>query len=263
MNKPGLKNILLVHPLGYSSDKASGDISRVANITPPIGLASISAYLAQNDIQSDIIDCYAHPDSDKKYQIYIKSLNPKIIGFSCSTSTFLDGIRLSGIAKAIDPEIKTVFGGAHVSALKESIIEKFSEIDYLVIGEGEQTLTELILSGFKNVSEIQNIVYRNESKKAVFTGYRKKLLDLDSLPFPAYEKLEGYPHKYKLPIFNYPTTPSSSCISSRGCPYSCSYCDRSVFKKSFRYNSALYLYNHIKYLNTRLFDQKYFFLQHF
>ena len=251
MNRPDLKNILLVHPLGYSSDKASGDISRVANITPPIGLASISAYLAQNDIQSDIIDCYAHPDADKKYQHYIKSRKPKIIGFSCSTSTFLDGVRLAGIAKNIDQTIKIVFGGAHISALKNLIIEKYQEIDYLVIGEGEETLTQLIMSGFKNISEIKNIVYKNSSKKVIFTGYRKKLLDLDSLPYPAYEKLEGYPHKYKLPIFNYPTTPSSSCISSRGCPYSCSYCDRSVFKKSFRYNSAQYLYDHIKYLNTR------------
>ena len=85
----------------------------------------------------------------------------------------------------------------------------------------------------------------------LFNGYRAKSIELDTLPFPAYEKLDGYPQAYQLPIFNYPRVPNSSCISSRGCPYACSYCDRSVFRNSFRYNSAEYLYEHLKYLKDR------------
>jgi radical SAM superfamily enzyme YgiQ (UPF0313 family) len=73
-------------------------------------------------------------------------------------------------------------------------------------------------------------------------------LDLDALPFPAYHKLAGYPDAYSLPIFNYPKVPNGSCLSSRGCPYACSYCDRSVFNRTFRYNSAEYLYRHMRYL---------------
>ncbi|SDU43791.1 Radical SAM superfamily enzyme YgiQ, UPF0313 family [Desulfobacula phenolica] len=243
------KKILLVHPLGYKSDKASTDISRIANITPPLGIASICAYLLLRQIDCDIIDCYAHPDADKKINKYLETEKPDYIGFSCSTSTFMDGIRIAKISKSILSDIKIVFGGAHVSALKESIINNFNIVDYVVVGEGEQTLTELIEADNKNLSDIKNIVYKNYDNKVVFTGYRKNLLDLDSLPFPAYEKLDGYPEKYKLPIFNYPKTPNSSCISSRGCPYSCSYCDRSVFRKTFRFNSAEYLYKHFKYLN--------------
>ena len=249
MKEQNIKKILLVHPLGYKSDKASKDISRIANITPPLGIASICAYLLQRQINCDIIDCYAHPDADTKIVKYLETDKPDFIGFSCSTSTFHDGVRLAQMAKSILPDIKVVFGGAHVSALKESIIEKFEHIDYVVAGEGEQTLTELIKADHNDILQIESIVFRDITGKALFTGYRKKLLDLDSLPFPAYEKLEGYPEKYKLPIFNYPKTPNSSCISSRGCPYSCSYCDRSVFKRSFRYNSAQYLYEHFKYLN--------------
>ena len=246
---PNSRKILLVHPLGYTSEKASGDISRIANITPPLGIASICAYLLERQIQCNIIDCYAHPDADIKIIQYLKSKRPNFIGFSCSTSTFLDGIRLAKIAKSIKPDIKVVFGGAHVSALKESIIADFKDIDYIVVGEGEQTLTELLnTDDLEDLSKISNIVFKNNSGQVVFTGYRKELLDLDSLPFPAYEELDGYPEKYKLPIFNYPKTPHSSCISSRGCPYSCSYCDRSVFRKSFRFNSAQYLFDHFKYL---------------
>ena len=102
MIKSDLKKILLVHPLGYQTDKASSDISRIANITPPLGIASICAYLAQKQINCDIIDCYAHPDADIKIKEYLETEKPDFIGFSCSTSTFLDGIRLAEIAKSIN-----------------------------------------------------------------------------------------------------------------------------------------------------------------
>lgn len=104
-------------------------------------------------------------------------------------------------------------------------------------------------SGFDQSQSVAGLVHRNSEGTPEFNGYRAEGLDLDTLPFPAYEKLEGYPEVYKLPIFNYPKAPSTSCISSRGCPYACSYCDRSVFQRTFRYNSAEYLYRHLKYLH--------------
>ncbi len=157
------------------------------------------------------------------------------------------------MAKNILPGIKTVFGGPHVSALKTKILTDFAEVDFAVAGEGEETLAELLACNgeIDQVSLTQGIIYRDREGYPHFSGYRAKGMDLDSLPFPAYEKLDGYPHAYKLPIFNYPRVPNSSCISSRGCPYACSYCDRSVFGSSFRYNSAEYLYEHLKYLNDR------------
>ena len=138
-----------------------------------------------------------------------------------------------------------------MSALKEKILQSYPIIDYIVVGEGEYTLNKLLDADVTDLEQVKNIVFRKENGTIVFTGYRKKLIDLDTLPFPAYEKLSGYPSSYKLPIFNYPKVPNASCISSRGCPYSCSYCDRSVFQRSFRYNSARYLYDHLKYLNDK------------
>ena len=243
--------ILLIHPLGYQSDAAGKDISRLANIMPPIGLASISAYLENRHIESEIIDCFARPNSDRLIRERLKDENPSFIGISCTTSSFNDGVRIAKNAKNILPGIKTVFGGPHVSALKEKVLEGSREIDYVVVGEGEETLAELVENDGQSVSHIPGLVYRDTSGAIGFTGYRKKGLDLDSLPFPAYEKLEGYPDVYKLPIFNYPKTPNSSCISSRGCPYACSYCDRSVFRRSFRFNSAEYMYAHLSYLKDR------------
>ena len=64
-------NILLVHPLGYRTEAAGRDISRLANIMPPVGLASIAAYLKRRNIDAAIIDCYARPDSDCLIRDYL------------------------------------------------------------------------------------------------------------------------------------------------------------------------------------------------
>ena len=244
------QKIVLVHPLGYNPEAAGRDISRKANMMPPLGLASIAAFLEKRNIAVHIIDCYAHPDALSLMKDILRQERPAFIGFSCTTSSFLDGACLARFAKKELPSIQTIFGGSHVSALKEQIMGSFPEVDIVIVGEGEETLYELITSQGENHDQIQGLVYR-DAAGPVFTGYRKKLLELDSLPFPAYEKLAGFPNIYKLPIFNYPKVPNSSCISSRGCPYACSYCDRSVFRRLFRFNSADYLYDHLRYMNNR------------
>jgi anaerobic magnesium-protoporphyrin IX monomethyl ester cyclase len=111
-------------------------------------------------------------------------------------------------------------------------------------------MAELLRMGMDDPGAVRGLIYRDGGTPR-FTGYRDKGVVLDELPFPAYHKLAGFPHSYMLPIFNYPRTPNTSCISSRGCPYACSYCDRSVFRRSFRYNSAHYLYEHLRYLKER------------
>ncbi len=241
------KSILLVHPLGYRAEAAGRDISRLANIMPPLGLASIASYLEREGVEVAIVDCYAHPDSQRVLRELLRELRPALIGFSCTTSSFLDGVRLASLAKSELPGIRSVFGGAHVSALKEQVFG-WSEVDYVVVGEGEATLAELVRSEGENLEQVAGLIFRDSDGTVVFNGHRGSALELDSLPFPAYEKLAGYPQAYRLPIFNYPKAPNTSCISSRGCPYACSYCDRSVFRRSFRYNSAEYLYAHLRYL---------------
>ena len=245
------RNILLVHPLGYRSDAAQWDVSRLANIMPPIGLLSLAAYLKPHGINAAIIDCYARPESDRLICDWLQIEQPAYLGLSCTTSSFLDGIRITKLAKAILPNIRVIFGGPHVSALKERVLEHFPVIDFVVVGEGEETLAELMESRMEGLSSVRGLIYRAPEGEIHFTGYRTRGIDLDTLPFPAYDKLAGYPEAYKLPIFNYPRVPSSSCITSRGCPYRCSYCDRSVFRQSFRYNSAEYMYEHLSYLNRR------------
>ncbi len=250
MSRLAADRVLLVHPLGYGADQAGRDISRLANVMPPLGLASMAAWLGREGIGCEIVDCYARPQADRLIRERLLALRPAVVGFSCTTSSFLDGVRLAELAKAALPGVTTLFGGPHVSALKERVLREYPAVDLVAVGEGEETLAELARGGPGEAAAIPGLAYR-EGGEARFTGYRGRGLELDRLPFPAYEKLEGFPHAYQLPIFNYPRAPNTSCISSRGCPYACSYCDRSVFRRTFRFNSAEYLYEHLRHLRER------------
>jgi radical SAM superfamily enzyme YgiQ (UPF0313 family) len=129
--------------------------------------------------------------------------------------------------------------------LGEKILQDFPLIDLLVMGEGEMAMADLAAG--KDPRGIQGVISRN-GDIIESGGLREDLCELDDLPFPAYRKLEGFPKAFPPPLFNYPRFPSATIISSRGCRYQCSYCDRSVYKKSFRYNSAGYLYEHMALL---------------
>jgi len=247
---PLKKKILLIHPLGENATPGAQNITRVVNIMPPLGLLSLAAWLDQYGHQAHIHDCYAFPGLDEKIFSYLKEQQPEFAGFSTTTSSFLDGVRLAKKIKEILPDIKVIFGGVHMSALREQLLRDFPVIDYGVVGEGEETLRELVEANSEKLGTIEGLIYRKDSD-VIFTGYRKKLLVMDTLPFPAYEKLHGFPSNYLLPIFSYPKSPNTTVITSRGCPYTCSYCDRSVFRRTYRYNSPEYMVKYLLHLQER------------
>jgi radical SAM superfamily enzyme YgiQ (UPF0313 family) len=237
-----------VHPRGNNWLGEMKDISSIFNIMPPLGMLSIAAFLEERGLATSIIDCYARPLSLDELVAEIVRLSPDVVGFSCTTSSFLEGYRVAERLKERLPQVRIVFGGAHVSSLGVALLNRFPAIDYLVIGEGENSFYELLASGFRDVGRIPGIGYR-ESGRGALASARELIADLDTLPFPAYHRLPGFPRRYNLPLFSYPTSPNTSIISSRGCPYQCSYCDRSVFSRGFRFNSPEYIVEHLAMLH--------------
>jgi len=248
MNKK--QNILFIHPLGVNWMPGEQDMSRIVNIMAPIGLLNLAAWVDQHGHESAIHDCYAFPGQEEKIYKYLIKEQPDYIGFTTTTSSFLDSVRIAQKCKEVLPKVKTIFGGVHISALREKLLHDYPVIDYGVVGEGEGLLLELMESAGSGLEDIEGLIFRNNGDIR-FNGFRKKLMDMDSLPFPAYEKLEGFPSSYQLPIFNYPKAPNTTVITSRGCPYTCSYCDRSVFRRSYRFNSPQYMVDLLTYLHRR------------
>ncbi|PKO93213.1 MAG: B12-binding domain-containing radical SAM protein [Betaproteobacteria bacterium HGW-Betaproteobacteria-10] len=240
--------ITLVHPAGFNFVPGQLDFSVLANRMPPIGIMQLASWLDQHGHQTALHDClgpYA-PSTIAENAEIVLATDPEIVGFSATTSGFMDAIEIASHIRRRRPEIKIVFGNVHVSSLGAPILEEFPEIDYLVIGEGEGALLDL--ADDKALHEIGNLIYRNEQGKIVVNPRRDRLLDLDELPFPAYEKLVGFPHAYHLPLFAYEKRHGATMITSRGCPYTCSFCDRTIFERLYKTNSAQYIYDHMKYL---------------
>ncbi|HQB39752.1 MAG TPA: radical SAM protein [Deltaproteobacteria bacterium] len=240
--------VVFVHPHGSNWLGDQKDISAVFNLMPPLGMMTIAAVLEKHGVCVEIIDCYGYPLTSEELADKVIAMAPDVVGFSCTTSSFLEGNRIAELIKQRRPDIFTVFGGAHACTIGAELLDSFPAIDYLVIGEGENTMLELVQAGFRKVEQIPGVACR-VGGKAFFTGKRELIRDLDELPFPAYHLLPNFPRHYNLPLFSYPKAPNTSLISSRGCPYSCSYCDRSVFASGFRFNSPEYIVEHMAMLN--------------
>ena len=245
------KKIVLVHPQGHNWLSGQRDVSRIANLMPPHGLMMLAAVLERAGHRSSIVDLFAKPLPADEAIASILSTEPDAVGFSTTTAAFLDGLRLAERLKSARPELKIIFGGPHPTSLWKSLLPAFPALDMLVVGEGEETILELMDAGLEPSTDIKGVAFRGHGGEPLFGGARERMHDLDSLPYPAYEKLSGFPKSYPMPIFNYPRSPATSFITSRGCPYTCSYCDRSVFGSSFRFHSAEYLVDHLAFLKAR------------
>jgi len=229
--------IVLFHPRGFSFDPSSRRLHRLACTMPPIGLASIAATLRKAGHDVVLFDAALFSSRSNRYWAdRIAGLNPDFAGFSAITASFLDAYDVARLVKEQRDHTMIVFGGPHVSWGKDAILSRFPAIDFLLAGEGEYSFCKL--ADGHPLREIEGLFFRNGA--AIERGPDPSSCDLDSLPFPAYDLLPGFPKKYLMPLFSYPRHPGANVISSRGCVYQCSYCDRSVFGRSFRFNSPDY-----------------------
>ncbi|AWI79231.1 B12-binding domain-containing radical SAM protein [Parazoarcus communis] len=240
--------VTLVHPAGFNFVPGQPDFSVLANRMAPIGILQLASWLEKHGHPTQVHDClgpYAPPSLEANVE-QILATRPELVGFSATTSGFMDAVDMAAEIKRRHPHIKTFFGNVHASSVGGPLLDHFPEIDYLCIGEGEGAILD-VAEGMAD-KDIANIIYRDGGGHAVINERRARILDLDELPFPAYEKLAGFPHGYHLPLFSYEKRWGATMITSRGCPYTCSFCDRTVYERLYKYNSAQYVHDHIRHL---------------
>lgn len=242
--------IALVHPAGYNFSPGQPDLTLFANRMAPIGILSLASWLDKHGHETMLLDCLG-PNPPKNAEETAKKLldwNPDMVGFSTTTSAFLDGYDIASLIKEKRPWVKIIFGAVHASSIGGQLLEHFPHIDYLCVGEGEGTLQDL--ADGRPLATISNLVWR-DGERIVSNPRRARLDDLDELPFPAWHKLEGFARGYHLPLFSYVKRYGATMITSRGCPFTCSFCDRTVYEHKYRHNSAEYTWEHMKYLRDR------------
>ncbi len=221
----------------------------------PVGLACISSVLKKAGFNVLCVNLN-HEYQDDKTVITEFIANNKI-DIVCSgglSQNFAILKEMFSIVKEFDSNIKTIIGGGIVSSEPRLIMENLM-VDFGVLGEGEHTIVELvyaIASGADDFSKIDGLAYINDDK-FIRTGERAAIEDLDSLPFPDYEGFEI--RKYldmQLPSDAYYFYPLDNprvipMISTRSCPFSCSFCYHPIGKK-YRVYSLDYFFRWLDYL---------------
>jgi magnesium-protoporphyrin IX monomethyl ester (oxidative) cyclase len=242
--------VTLVHPAGFNFVPGQPDFSVLANRMAPVGILSLAAWLEQHGHPTAVHDCLGPvaPAGIEANGEIILATQPELVGFSATTAGFLDAVDLAAFLKGRRPDLRIVFGNVHVSSLGAALLPHFPEIDCLCLGEGEGALLDLAEG--RPPAGIPNLVFR-DGDRVVVNPRRPRLGDLDQLPFPAYEKLAGFPQGYHLPLFAYRKRWGATMITSRGCPYACSFCDRTVFEHFYRFNSAAYIHEQMRHLRDR------------
>ena len=218
-----------------------GGVEGQGGKSTPLNLAYLASYLigkGYNNVR--ILDAEAQELPYKDICSVVKKVNPDIVAMTLPTPVFDQVQTLSVMFKKINPKIKIIVGGPHPSALPKQTLND-TVIDYLILGEGELTIYELVkeLEKIKpNLKKIDGIAYRSKNNQIIITNKRKLIKDLDSIPFPARHLLPYHlyfaPPTKRVSNFN-----GTSMVSSRGCPYECTYCVSAVvWGRGCRFRSA-------------------------
>jgi radical SAM superfamily enzyme YgiQ (UPF0313 family) len=236
----------------YTLKERYGGLSSIGSTLPHLGLLMLGAVLRQHGHRVRIVDASALGLDYRKTVEDIKAFRPDIIALTAVTPSIGRAERLASMIKRYAPAIPIVIGGPHVTALPEKTLQKNQSFDFGVIGEGEQTVIELMekVSRKEHPSEVPGVVFR-ENGVVKCAPPRQLIKDLDALPFPAWDLLDGFPSHYHPALFKYRRLPSTHVISARGCPNQCIFCDTSVFGSRVRFHSAHYILDMIGYLIRR------------
>lgn len=191
---------------------------------PNNGVLSLAAYLESFRFDVSIIDSYVNRFNYKDVLKEISKLKPNIVAISNSfTFKTYYCMAMAKLIKEYFPEIIIIAGGIHFSAVPEESLRICESIDYIIMGEGEKTILELVqkLSNRENKNDfsgVRGLAYILDGK-FIKTIPRPLIEDIDSLPIPAYHLL---PLKAKRIPFSWQN--SIGCTFSRGCFYKCKFC---------------------------------------
>jgi anaerobic magnesium-protoporphyrin IX monomethyl ester cyclase len=185
-------------------------------IRPPLGLAYIAAVL-ENAYEVRILDLALYHENLKKLSSVLDEFKPDVVGITCYTSSFSSSMNIAKCVKNFDKKIITLVGGAHATIRPADCLNDY--VDFVVRGEGEITFPELLehLMGNRNLEEIKGISYRIDGR-VIHNPERPFITDLSKYPFPARHLLEM--EKYSDKVI--------TMLTSRGCPFNCIFCSRTV-----------------------------------
>jgi anaerobic magnesium-protoporphyrin IX monomethyl ester cyclase len=184
---------------------------------PPLGVTYVAAAFEAAGAEVRIFDYIVSRYTPEKLKVQLDEFRPDAVGATSVTMNFKDAAEIVQRAKEHDPSIVTMMGGPHVSFDTMNSMINYPGIDMIVRGEGEDTISELtpLLKDNDEWDKVRGIVFKRDGE-IIFTEPRGWIEDLDKLPMPA---------RHLLPMSRYQALGFPvSITTSRGCPYSCIFC---------------------------------------
>ncbi|MFP4387347.1 MAG: radical SAM protein [Desulfococcaceae bacterium] len=221
--------ILLVYPCFLDPRQDETDISAV-----PMGLYYLGAMLIAHGHQVQLLNLYDPGTPPEAIRPYLEKLQPEVVGFSIVHANRWGGIDMAATIKQAAPGIITVFGGIGATFLWHHLLTHFPQIDYVVVGEGERTMTTLaeLLPDPppEALAGVRGLAFRR-GEEIIQTGPPEPIDNLDDLPNPA--EYFTYPH----------------LALTRGCPENCAFCGSPDFwNRRVRFHSADYFVRQLRLL---------------
>jgi anaerobic magnesium-protoporphyrin IX monomethyl ester cyclase len=229
-------DLLLVNPLFLAQDPVERRL-----MTPyfPLGLLYLAATARAAGYTVSIFDGMFH-DDEQAFAGVLEMEQPMVVGISVLATVRAAALRLA--ERAHHHGAVVVAGGADPTGRPESYLRHRSNgehpVDMVVVGEGEQTLLELLpllLAGEQrgeSLLDINGLAFLDAGGQVLCTGPRQHCADLDSLALPARDLIDV--EAYRQAWRQHHGFFSLSVIATRGCPYGCKWCQKSVFGRSYR-----------------------------
>jgi radical SAM superfamily enzyme YgiQ (UPF0313 family) len=230
--------ILLINPPANIIESRS----EIKMCCPPLGLGYIAAVLEKEGHTVEIFDALTGKGylnetkvrpgfiryglAQNEIEEKVRVCGPDIVGISAVHSNRIYEVRETTMAvKNVSREIITIVGGAFASMNSRECLDDHN-CDYIVLGEGEATIVELInsIKNKKNVQDVKGIGFR-ENRQIMCTPRREVIKNLDNIPWPAYHLFDFEEYfNIEMPGARYGKKRYSLFCGSRGCPHSCHYC---------------------------------------
>lgn len=261
-----MADFILVNP-PLSARARYGRLAAMGNQLPNLGLAYLAAFLRQREVDVSIIDAAAEQLSIEQTAKQIADQAPLVCGLTATTPSISLAAQIAAKVKLFSPDCVVLLGGPHATSLPEETLDTYRSIDYAVMGEAEKTAVEIFeeIENDGDPAAVRGVAYRDGGELRRGKA-RAVIKDLDSLPLPAWDLLPELATHYRPSPQSTYRLPSSILFTSRGCPYRCTFCDRSVFGRKLRMHSAgrvfemmEYLYRHHAIVDFAFHDESLFF----
>ncbi|HDP25877.1 MAG TPA: radical SAM protein [Deltaproteobacteria bacterium] len=217
--------------------------------SPPLGLSYVAAACESAGAEVRIFDFIVSKYTPEKLASILDTFNPDVVGANSVTMNVLTAAGIIQAVKRHRPSIITMMGGPHVSFDIKGMLTTYPELDLIVVGEGEQTLLELIplIQERSSWETVPGIAFRKDGE-ILITQARPLIHDLDAIPLPA---------RHLLPLSRYQALGFPvSIITSRGCPNQCVFClGRKMVGNRGRFRSAALVVDEIEQLVSMGFSR--------